>query len=154
MITDTDAPGGLGAFLVTYRMAIYLGGIAVIGLPLVLHSTAGITLSDSARLAITITTVGLMTVTYLAERRLGLDVDAGVDGDSVSTGGDSDRTVDSTSTGGGYPLRTRIAVAAAVLGLAAGIYVALEVSIIAGVLFVGGAYFFAYLAYEGDGGDR
>lgn len=140
MTNDMDAPGGLGAFLVTYRMAIYLGGIAVIALPLVIHGAAGVTVPRSARLAISVATVGLMTVTYLAERRLGRELDAGNDGLQGSGVG-----------GGGYPLRTRVAVAAAVLGLAAGVYVALEVSLLAGLLFVGGAYLFAYLAYEGEG---
>lgn len=142
MNNDVDAPGGLGAFLVTYRMAIYLGGVAVIGLPLVLHSAAGVTVPGSARLAITVATVGLMTVTYLAERRLG-----------ANAGGDGDGSAGSASAGGGYPLRTQVAVGAAVLGLAAGVYVGLEVSLLAGLLFVSGAYLFAYLAYAGDGGE-
>ncbi|QLG26634.1 hypothetical protein HUG10_03355 [Halorarum halophilum] len=145
MNNDIDAPGGPGAFLVTYRMAIYLGGVAVIGLPLVLHNTAGVTVSQSARLAITIATLGLMTATYIAERRLGRDSDVT---------GDEDGTVGSDANTGEYPMRTRIAVASAVLGLAAGVYVGLEVSWLAGLMFVAGAYFFAYLAYAGDGGGR
>lgn len=143
MNNDIDAPGELGAFLVTHRIAIYLGGVAIIALPLVLHSAAGVTVSRSARLAITVAMVGLMTVTYLAERRLGTDVD-GAGGGSAGP----------ASASRGYPLRTQIAVGAAVLGLALGVYVGLEVSWLAGLLFVAGAYFFAYMAYEGDGGDR
>ena len=143
MNTDIDAPGELGAFLVTHRIAIYMGGVAVIALPLVLHNAAGVTVSRSARLAITVAMVGLMAVTYLAELRLGTDVD---DSRDEATG--------RASASGGYPLRTQIAVGAAVLGLALGVYVGLEVSWLAGLLFAAGAYFFAYMAYEGDGGDR
>ena len=139
MTNDIDAPGELGSFLVEHRIVIYLGGVAIIALPLVLHSTAGVTVSRSARLATTVAMVGLMVVTYLAELRLGTD------GDDGSAG---------PTTGGGYPLRTQVAVGAAVLGLALGVYVGLEVSWLAGLLFVAGAYFFAYLAYEGDGGAR
>lgn len=152
MTDDIDASGELGAFLVTYRMAIYLGGIAVIGLPLVLHSAAGVTLPRSARLAITVAVVGLMTVTYLAERRLGTDVADGASGD-VTDGAGGDGPDGPAATRSAYSLRTRITVAAAVLGLAAGVYVALEVSLPAGLLFVVGAYLFAYLAYRIDGGE-
>lgn len=139
MNDDIDAPGELGSFLVENRIVIYLGGVAVIALPLVLHSAAGVTVSRSARLAITVAMVGLMVVTYLAELRLDTDAEDGSAEPPAS---------------GGYPLRTQIAVGAAVLGLALGVYVGLEVSWMAGLLFVAGAYFFAYMAYEGDGGAR
>jgi hypothetical protein len=48
----------------------------------------------------------------------------------------------------------RAAVALSILGVAAGIYVALEVNPIAGALFVLGAYLFGYVGYrrEFDGG--
>ena len=140
MTNDIDTPGELGSFLVANRIVIYLGGVAVIALPLVLHNAAGVTVSRSARLGITVAMVGLMVATYLAELRLGTDVDDGGSAGSTSSGG--------------YPLRTQIAVGAAVLGLALGVYVGLEVSWLAGLLFVAGAYFFAYMAYEGDGGTR
>lgn len=144
MTDDITAPAELGGLLVTYRMAIYLGGVALIGLPLAIHSIAGVTVPASVRLAITVTTVGLMTATYFAERRS----EVGFDDDQ--TGGD----VDSHPSEQGYSLRTRVAVASAVLGLAAGVYVGLEVSPVTGLLFVAGAYLFAYLAYRGDGGSR
>lgn len=145
MTDEIDSHGGLTALLVTYRMAIYLGGIAIVSLPLVLHSTAGVTVPVSVRAGLTVAIVGLMTATYVAERR---------HGGAVDTGNADDGTGKSDRPDGGYPLRTRVAVAAAVLGLAIGVFVGIEVSPTAGLLFVGGSYLFAYLAYRGDGGDR
>ncbi|WP_435063845.1 hypothetical protein [Halobaculum sp. EA56] len=143
----------LGGLLVTYRLAIYLGGLAAIGAPLALRSAAGVTVPASVRAAITVATVSLMTVTYLFERRLGLDA-GGDDAADAARGGADGRAGDATDRGeGGYPLRTRAAVAAAVLGLAAGVYLALETSLLAGLLFVAGSYLFAYLAYGGTGGN-
>ncbi|MFC7098709.1 hypothetical protein [Halobaculum marinum] len=144
MTDDTPRPtdsavDDLGGALVAYRLAIYLGGLAVIGLPLALREAVGVTVPPAARTALTVTTIAVMVVTYLFERRLGIDGDHAAD-----TGG-------ATAGDGGYPLGTRAAIAVAVLGLAAGVYVTLEVSVGAGLLFVGGAYLFAFLAYgRGD----
>lgn len=148
MTPDSDAARGLAKLLVTYRMTIYLGGIAILGIPLVLHSVAGVTVSTSGRAALTVSVLALMIATYIAE----LTVD---EGDS-----DDDGTAASASTGstsdvdGGYPLRTRVSVAMAAIGLAIGVYIGLEESALAGLVFVAGAYFFAYLAYEGTGEDE
>ena len=141
---DIEGPGDVAAMLVAYRLLIYFGGLAAIGTPLALQNLAGVTTPVSVRAALTVSVVGLMVVTYLAERRVDArstpDATGGAD---TTSGGSSD---------GGYPLRTRVAVAAAVLGLAIGVYVALELSPVGGVLFVAGSYLFAYLAYESDWG--
>jgi len=142
---DVEDPGDAAALLVGYRLLVYFGGLAVIGAPLALQAVAGVTTPTSVRAALTVAVVALMTATYLAERR--------VDGPPTSRSGTGS---DASAVGGsddGYPLRTRVAVAAAVLGLAIGVYVALAVSRVGGVLFVAGSYLFAYLAYESDWGD-
>lgn len=155
MTPDSDAASGLAKMLVTYRMTIYLGGIAILGIPLVLHSVAGVTVSTSGRAALTVSVVGLMVATYVAELRVDED-------DESSTAGSAAKDVDSAAStdssteraadvGGGYPLRTRASVALAAVGVAIGVYLGLERSILEGLVFVAGAYFFAYLAYEGDG---
>lgn len=160
MITpDSDAASGLAKLLVTYRMTIYLGGIAILGIPLVLHSVAGVTVSTSGRAALTVSVVSLMVATYVAELRVDVDEDDDRDATDASTGGASSTspggsggsTERAADVGGGYPLRTRASVALAALGLAVGVYLGLERSILEGLVFVAGAYFFAYLAYEGDG---
>jgi len=151
MTNDIDAPGDVedpddvAALLVGYRLLIYFGGLAVIGAPLALQAVAGVTTPTSVRAALTVAVVALMTVTYLSERR--------VDAPPTTRGATGADGSAAESSDGGYPLRTRVAVAAAVLGLAVGVYVALEVSRVGGVLFVGGSYLFAYLAYESDWGD-
>lgn len=143
---DVEDPEDVAALLVAYRLLIYFGGLAVIGAPLALQSLAGVTTPASVRAALTVTVVALMIVTYLSERRVGGPPTSG------SAPGADASTADSSNDG--YPLRTRVAVAAAVLGLAIGVYVALEVSRVGGVLFVAGSYMFAYLAYDSDWGDR
>lgn len=162
MTDDTHTRDGplddLGGMLVTYRMAIYLGGLAVIGFPLAWREVTGETLPQSVRAAITVSVVSLMVATYLFERRLGIDDDDahGADdgGDAAADPGGADaREAGDASVEGHetYPLRSRAAVAAAVLGLAAGVYVGLETSPLMGLLFVAGSYLFAYLAYDRDG---
>ncbi|SHH35893.1 hypothetical protein [Halobaculum gomorrense] len=136
----------LGGMLVAYRMAIYLGGLAVIGFPLALRELAGVTLPESVRAALTVSVVSFMVATYVSELLVETD-----GGDGGGTGGDTGGSTSGSGDSAGYPLRTRVAVAAAVIGLAAGVYVALEMSVLGGLLFVGGSYLFAYLAYDRDG---
>lgn len=154
MTTDSDAASGLAKMLVTYRMTIYLGGIAILGIPLVLHSVAGVTPSTSVRAALTVSVVALMLVTYVAELRVDEDDESAAGnatGGTDSPNGTDSSTERAADVGGGYPLRTRASVALAAVGLAVGVYLGLERSILEGLLFVAGAYFFAYLAYEGNG---
>lgn len=143
---DVEDPEDVAALLVAYRLLIYFGGLAVIGAPLALQSVAGVTTPTSVRAALTVTVVAVMIVTYLSERRVGGPPTSGSAPDADASAADR--------SGTGYPLRTRVAVAAAVLGLAIGVYVALEVSRVGGVLFVAGSYMFAYLAYDSDWGGR
>ncbi|MFB6234538.1 MAG: hypothetical protein ABEH81_02955 [Halopenitus sp.] len=160
MTPDSDAASGLAKMLVTYRMTIYLGGIAILGIPLVLHSVAGVTVSTSVRAALTVSVVGLMVATYVAELRVDEDDNESAADNAIEGSGtkDTDATASTDSSteraadvGGGYPLRTRASVALAAVGVAIGVYLGLERSILEGIVFVAGAYFFAYLAYEGDG---
>ncbi|MFC7154442.1 hypothetical protein ACFQPA_03110 [Halomarina halobia] len=117
--------------LVTYRMVVYLGGLLVIALPVVLRSAVGITVPRAVRTALVAVTLAVMVVTYLGERRV--------------------RRAERRGEGTGrrsYPLRTRVAVVVAIVGVAAGLYAALEVDPIFGLLFVGGALLFARLAFR------
>jgi len=121
-------------FLVAYRLFVYLGGLIAIGIPLALQRAFEMELSPGARTAIVVVSLGVMIVTYIGERRVGRDhAEAG-------TGAD-----DPTES---YSLRLRASVATAVLGLAIGIYVFLEVSRTAGVFFILGAVLFAYMGYR------
>ncbi|MFB6124046.1 MAG: hypothetical protein ABEJ78_11395 [Haloferacaceae archaeon] len=122
-------------FLVAYRMLVYLGGLVAIGVPLFLVRAFGIEVSQGARTAIVLVSLAVMVVTYVGERRVG---DDHVD----------DRTGRSTES---YSLRMRLSVALAVLGIAVGVYVAIEVNLVAGLLFVLGAYLFGYLGYRSEG---
>jgi len=131
--------GTLLRFLVTYRLFVYLGGLIAIGIPLLLQRAYGTELSPGARTAIVVVSLGVMIVTYLAERRVG-------------QGHIDSRTGEATES---YSLRLRASVATAVVGLAIGIYVVMEVNVLTGSLFILGAFLFAYMGYrtEGEGRD-
>ncbi|MFC7044152.1 hypothetical protein ACFQH6_00890 [Halobacteriaceae archaeon GCM10025711] len=133
-MAESESAGGLDALfrlLVAYRMVVYLGGLVAIALPIVLARGAGVTVPAGARTAIVVVSLGLMILTYLGERRLGV--------------GGGNRTGDA---GEQYSLRTRLAVTLAVVGVVVGIYVALEMNLLLGVLFVGGAYLFGVIAFR------
>lgn len=115
--------------LVAYRLLVYLGGLAVIGLPSVLERVFDIVLPSTARTVIVVVTLTLMVLTYAGERRVRKE----------GTAAESGRE---------YPLRMRLALALAVLGVAIGVYVAVAVNLVGGILFVVGAYLFAVLGYR------
>ena len=146
----SGANGGVDALsrlLVTYRLPIYLGGLVAIGTPLAVASAFDVAVPPAARTAVVVASLGLMVVTYLAERRVGVPDRAGRHGASGRG-----------REGSEYSLAARAAVALAVLGVAVGVYLGLERDLLTGLLFVGGAYLFAYLGYRvlgrDAGGDR
>jgi hypothetical protein len=116
---------------------VYLGGLIAIGIPLLLQRAYGTELSPGARTAIVVVSLGVMIVTYIGERRVGQDhID--------------DRTGESTES---YSLRLRASIATAVVGLAVGIYVLMEINPFTGALFILGAFLFAYMGYRTEGTD-
>lgn len=129
-----NALAPLFRFLVAYRIVVYLGGLTVIGVPLLLQRAFDVAVPSSARTALVTVSLALMVVTYLAERRVGYGHVDPQTGESKES----------------YSLRLRLSVAVAVVGVAVGIYVALEVNFVAGLLFVAGAYLFGYLGYRGE----
>lgn len=140
MTSETES-GGLNPLfrlLVAYRFLVYVGGLFVIGLPLVL-SMVDVVVPRAARTVLVVAVLCVMVLTYVGERRVGHDHIDPRTGKSIEE----------------YPLEMRVAVALAVVGIAAGVYVAIEVNALTGLVFVVGSYFFGYLAYRGgfDGGD-
>jgi hypothetical protein len=129
--------GTLLRFLVTYRLLVYLGGLIAIGIPLVLQRAYGTELSPGARTAIVVVSLGLMIVTYIGERRVGREHIDSRTGESMES----------------YSLRLRASVATAIVGLAIGIYVVMEVNAFTGALFIVGAALFAFMGYRTEGGD-
>lgn len=136
--SSNRAFGTLLRFLVTYRLFVYLGGLIAIGVPLVLQRAYGTELSPGARTAIVVVSLGVMIVTYLAERRVG-------------QGHIDDRTGESRES---YSTRLRVSVATAIVGIAIGIYVAMEVNPFAGALFIIGAFLFGYMGYRTEGAEQ
>lgn len=132
---SADGIDALSRLLVAYRLPIYLGGLAAIGAPLAIASAFDVTVPASARTAVVVASLGVMVATYAAERRVGT---------ADSTPGDRTRGDEREE----YPFAVRVAVALAVLGVAVGVYVGLERNPLTGLLFVGGAYLFAYLGYR------
>jgi hypothetical protein len=127
--TEPSGLDSLFRLLVTYRLLIYFGGLFVIGLPL-LFRALGIELSETARTVLVVVTLAVMVLTYLGERRVGY--------------ADS-RTESATEE---YSLQTRLAFVFALIGIAVGIYVTLEVNTLTGILFIAGAYLFGYMGYR------
>jgi hypothetical protein len=128
--SESSGLNSLLRLLVAYRLLIYFGGLFVIGLPL-LFGALGVELSGTTRTVLVVVTLAVMVLTYAGERRVGFD------------GSRTDATAED------YPLKMRLMLALAVLGIAVGIYVALEVNALTGLLFIAGAYFFGYLGYRG-----
>lgn len=135
--TDSGRHMPLVDILVTYRLLIYIGGLLVISIPLVLSSAFNVVVPETARTVLVGVTLTVMVVTYIAERYVGYD--------SESESETPDK--ESTQT---YSLRLRIALALSIIGIAAGIYIAIEIALFTGLLFVFGAYLFGYFGYRGE----
>lgn len=147
MATRTDRSGldTLFRSLVAYRVVIYVGGLIAIGLPGILRTTTGIELAASLRTLVVVVSLGIMILTYLGERRVGLANDA-----EPTASGAASAPTSNTGSGSGYSRRTRTTVAIGLAGIAVGIYVAIEVDTLVGLLFIGGGLLFGQSAYRGD----
>lgn len=130
--------------LVAYRVIIYIGGLIAITLPRILRMTAGIELAAPVRTLIVVVCLGIMILTYLGERRIGLGTD-----DVNPTASESASTSES-----GYSRRTRTTVMIGLVGLAVGIYVAIEIDTLIGLLFIAGGLLFGQSAYRGETGNE
>lgn len=140
--------------LVRYRYAVYLGGLAVVALPLVLADLAGVVLGPVARAAMVVPALAAMVVTYAAERRARASGTLGSDGDGAhgSTGGDGaggDATADEPSTG--VTTGQRVLLVLAGLGAAAGGYAAAVGQFVGGAGFLLGSLLLARRAVLGGG---
>ncbi|MDY6817808.1 MAG: hypothetical protein SVG88_04025 [Halobacteriales archaeon] len=125
----------LTQFLYANRLPIYIGGLIAILIPRGLRTFTDIRLAPETRTVIVVVTLLFMILTYLAERRVrGRD-----DG-----GSHEDRE---------YDLAVRLAVGMAVIGVAVGIYVTLEVNTLVGILFIIGSYLFGAMAFRRDRGN-
>lgn len=136
--TDT----GLLRFLAVHRMVAYIGGLLVIVSPTLLEKS-GTAVPSTARTLLVLVSLALMIATYVGERRFG----TGRSGGSEA----SDDAANSPATASSaYSRRTRLLFTLALAGFAIGVYVAVEVSEVAGIAFVVGAYLFGYFTFHGD----
>ncbi len=135
-MTRTESGGLTPLFelLVTYRLLVYFGGLALITLPL-LFEAVGIAVPRTARVVLVGVVLTVMVLTYLGERRVGFSES------------------ETRTTGKTYPLRMRIVFVFALVGIAVGVYVALEVNTLTGLLFIAGAYLFGYMGYRSGSGE-
>jgi small-conductance mechanosensitive channel len=136
--TDLDGYLPLAGILVAYRLPIYVGGLLVISIPLVLSSVFSVVVPETARTVLVGVTLAVMIATYIAEHYVGYDRES------------EPRTEDEPT----YSLRLRIALALSIVGIAVGIYVALEIALFTGLLFITGAYLFGYVGYRGEFGEN
>ncbi len=124
----------LARFLVSYRILFYLGGLLAMSVPLLAAWGFDVVLPPAARTAIVGVSFGVLLVTYLAERRVGLDhVDP-------ATGSPREQ----------YSRRLRASVVLAIVGIAVGVYLVLDGAAAPGVLFLVGALLFFQLAYRAE----
>lgn len=134
MATDTNANAlaALLELLVAYRGLVYVGGLVAIGSPLLFVHGFGIELPWAVRAAIIWVSLGVMLLTYVGERRVGTT------------------RRDARPDEGRQPfsLRVRVALVMAILGVAVGVYAAIEVSLVVGLLFVVGAILFGQFAFR------
>jgi len=132
---NTSAGGldRLFRFLVAYRLLLYLGGLIAISLPLGLAWLFDVELQPAARTAVVGVSFAVILLTYLAERRVGLD--------------HTDEYGEPTES---YSLRTRATFVLALAGVAATVYFLARGRIGAGLLFLGGALLFAGIAYRSE----
>ncbi|MEF8791495.1 MAG: hypothetical protein V5A61_15320 [Haloarculaceae archaeon] len=136
--TDTTGDAGgldpLFRFLVAYRLVLYLGGLIAISLPLGLAWLFDVELSAAARTAVVGVSFAVILLTYLAERRVGLD--------------HTDEYGEPTES---YSVRMRATFLLSLLGVAVGVYFLARGRVGAGLLFLGGAFLFAGMAYRREG---
>lgn len=152
--TESSGFGNFLRWLAAHRLAIYAAGLLAIATPRLLRATADIGLGPTLRTAIVVVSLGVMILTYIGEQR-NPDPAASQD-DPSGTGSEPDRATATAEASGErprYSRRTRAIFAAGIIGVVSGIYVALEVSVPAGLLFVFGAILFVQSAYrrERDG---
>lgn len=132
--TSDDGSELLFRFLVAHRILLYVGGLIAISTPLGLAWAFDYELSPGARTAVVGVSLGVIVLTYLAERRVGLEHAGPRTGDSRKS----------------YSTRLQASVFLAIVGIAVGIYLLLEYDQIAGLLFLAGALFFFQMAYRSE----
>jgi hypothetical protein len=133
--------------LVAHRLAVYVGGLAVIALPALLRGALDLDVPATIRTLLVAVALGAMILTYLGERRV---ADEAAGGEQRTRPNAEHRAPEEgTSTAeSGYSRRTRTTVAIGLVGIAIGIYVAIEVDTIIGVLFVVGGLLFGQSAFR------
>lgn len=136
MATRQSASGldFVARFLVSYRLLFYLGGLLAMSVPLLLRWGFDVTLPPAARTAIVIVSFSVLVVTYLAERRVGLDHVDPVTGSPREA----------------YSWRLRVSIVLALVGIAVGLFLVLDGSTAPGLLFLAGAVLFFQLAYRAE----
>ncbi|MCL7417465.1 MAG: hypothetical protein M8354_06460 [Halalkalicoccus sp.] len=146
MATRTNRSGleTLVRSLVAYRTVVYGGGLIAIGLPRVLRTAAGIEVAAPIRTLLVVASLGLMILTYLGERSA--DTEDAKPAPSRTTLASTSETEPEI----GYSRRTRTTVAIGLAGIAIGIYVAIEVDTLVGLLFIGGGLLFGRSAYRSE----
>lgn len=135
---DAGAVAFLLEFLAAYRILFYLGGILVMSVPYVAFWLFDYQFPEEARTAIVGVSFGVILLTYLAERRVGLDHVDPVTG----------------SPREGYSRRAHVSVLLSLVGIAVGVYLVLADDAAMGLLFLAGALLFFQLAYRAERSDE
>jgi small-conductance mechanosensitive channel len=139
MVSRTDSgTRSLVGVLVAYRIPIYLGGLLVISIPRIFPSVFGVVVPETVSTILVGVSLTVMITTYLVERHVGYDPER------------ESRTGEKQEQELTYPLRLRVALVLSIVGIAAGIYVALEIALFTGLLFIVGAYLFGYFVSQGE----
>lgn len=127
----------IGRALAVYSLVVYLVGLLIILAPTVLRRATDTTLPLRVRRILVGGALGIMIITYLAERRYR---ETGEEDESDDTG-----EADLPS----YSLYARLSLAGAAIGVAIGIYVGYATErLLVGALFIFGAYLFVRMGYR------
>lgn len=154
-MTQTTRSSGVAvqSVLVRYRLVVYVVGLLAIVAPIVL-SQVGVTVSSGIRTVIVLASLFVMVLTYVAERQFVHETRSD-DGDfpnrQTHAGNERSQRYEHERE---YSRQARTAIGFALIGVAVGGYVALEISPVGGLLFVVGALLFVRLAYAPGTGDN
>ncbi|WP_458189694.1 hypothetical protein [Haladaptatus sp. NG-WS-4] len=117
--------------LVVYRIPIYVGGVAVIGLLWVFDRAVG-GVTGAVRTALVTVALAVMVFTYVGELVVGRAREESQTDESFER----------------YSRKTKVAAAVAIGGLAVAAYLALTSNVLGALVFVAGSYLFARLGFS------
>lgn len=152
MEREASRPRRIARALATRRLFAYAAGLAIVTFPRALASL-GYSVPSALRTACLVLGLGLMVVTYASELWVGRSEESAAE-DRAAEGRAAEperRDVAPSDTARGEPTysrRDRIVISLSALGVAAGVYIALNIDQVTGLLFILGAFLFGQYGFR------